>query len=129
MGEVDWTCECNQGYDGLKCETKCVPPSQINSTVTPDQVCQPPCYLGQQYWGGININGPDTSNKAESNAGACGPDCMQHPACNDWVYEGTCWMKTAVSSISSNATRVSGARCGFYKVGIPYTTYTPPDLP
>jgi hypothetical protein len=129
MGEFDWTCECNEGYDGTKCETKCVPPSQINSSTTPDQVCQPPCYLGQQFWGGININGPDTANKGEPNAGACGPDCMSVSTCNCWVYQGTCYMKTAVSSISSNSSRVSGARCGFYKVGIPYTTYTPPDLP
>jgi len=129
MGEFDYTCECNDGWDGTKCETKCVPPSQINSTVTPDQVCQPPCYLGQQYWGGININGPDTASKGEPNAGGCGPDCMNTPTCNCWVYQGTCYMKTAVSSISSNSSRVSGARCGFYKVGIPYTTYTPPDLP
>jgi len=129
QGEVDYTCVCNEGYDGLKCENKCTPPSQITSNTTANQVCQPPCYLGIQYYGSISISGPDTASEGAATAEECGQDCMATPTCKCFVYPGTCYMKTAVSSVSSNATRVSGARCGFYQIGVPYTTYTPPDLP
>jgi len=125
MSEFNWTCVCNTGYDGLKCESKCVAPADITPNTPADQVCQPPCYNGIQYYPDVDIHGPDTSNQPVSTAEDCGKLCEGNPKCNSFVFPGWCYMKTGVSSFSPLNTTIGGIRCGLVNISIYYGPFTP----
>jgi len=120
MGEFDYTCICNVGYDGLKCENQCTPPTNITDKTPPNSVCQPPCYSGIQYYPDVDFHGTDTANQPASTAQECGSYCLANPKCNAFVFPGWCYMKTGVSSYTSLNTTVGGARCGLVNVSIYY---------
>lgn len=128
MSEFDWTCECNEGFDGLKCERTCTPPSKITNSTPANSVCQPPCYLGFQYYPGIDIHGPDTAAHPASTPAECGGYCSQTPTCNCFVEPGYCYMKTGVQSYTALSTTTGGIKCGLVNISIPYGPYVYPNI-
>jgi len=125
MSEFDWTCVCNDGYDGLKCESKCTPPTQITNSTPANTICQPPCYNGIQYYPDVDIHGPDTSNAGTETAEDCGKLCEANPLCNSFVWPGHCYMKTGVQSYTPLNTTIGGIRCGLVNISIYYGPFTP----
>jgi len=125
MSEFEYTCICNDGYDGQKCENSCVAPADITPSTPANSVCQPPCYSGIQYYPDVDIRGPDTSNQPVSTAEECGKLCEANEKCNSFVFPGWCYMKTGVDSYTALNSTVGGIRCGLVNVSIYYGPFTP----